>query len=120
MLLLVTPYYNKPNQNGLIAHYEKIADSVDIKQILYNVPMRTACDLLPESVEVLSRHPNIVGIKEAMDDSQRIKELITISNNNSSNFSIYSGDDPTFMNSLRYWSAWGYFCCRKCNTKINF
>ena len=98
--LLVTPYYNKPNQNGLIAHYEKIADSVDIKQILYNVPMRTACDLLPESVEVLSRHPNIVGIKEAMDDSQRIKELITISNNNSSNFSIYSGDDPTFMNSL--------------------
>jgi len=98
--LLVTPYYNKPNQNGLIAHYKKIADSVDIKQILYNVPMRTACDLLPESVEVLSRHPNIVGIKEAMDDSQRIKELITISNNNSSNFSIYSGDDPTFMNSL--------------------
>ena len=98
--LLVTPYYNKPNQNGLIAHYEKIANTVDIKQILYNVPMRTACDLLPESVEVLSRHPNIVGIKEAMDDSQRIKELITISNNNSSNFSIYSGDDPTFMNSL--------------------
>jgi 4-hydroxy-tetrahydrodipicolinate synthase len=98
--LLVTPYYNKPNQNGLIAHYEKIANTVDIKQILYNVPMRTACDLLPESVKVLSRHPNIVGIKEAMDDSQRIKELITISNNNSSNFSIYSGDDPTFMNSL--------------------
>ena len=98
--LLVTPYYNKPNQNGLIAHYEKIANTVDIKEILYNVPMRTACDVLPESVEVLSRHPNIVGIKEAMDDSQRIKELITISNNNSSNFSIYSGDDPTFMNSL--------------------
>ena len=82
--------------------------------------MRTACDLLPESVEVLSRHPNIVGIKEAIDDSQRIKELITISNNSSSNFSIYSGDDPTFMNSLEYWSAWSYFCCCKCNTKINF
>ena len=98
--LLVTPYYNKPNQNGLIAHYEKIANTVDIKQILYNVPMRTACDLLPESVEVLSRHSNIVGIKEAIDDSQRIKELISISNNSSSNFSIYSGDDPTFMNSL--------------------
>lgn len=62
--------------------------------------MRTACDLLPESVEVLSRHSNIVGIKEAIDDSQRIKELISISNNSSSNFSIYSGDDPTFMNSL--------------------
>ena len=57
--LLVTPYYNKPNQNGLIAHYQKIADTVQIKQILYNVPSRTACDLLPNSVEILSKHPNI-------------------------------------------------------------
>jgi 4-hydroxy-tetrahydrodipicolinate synthase len=98
--LLVTPYYNKPNQKGLIAHYEKIADSSQIKQILYNVPMRTACDLLPESVEILSEHSNIVGIKEAIDDEQRIKELINISNSCSDNFSIFSGDDPTFMNSL--------------------
>ena len=98
--LLVTPYYNKPNQKGLIAHYEKIADSSQIKQILYNVPMRTACDLLPESVEILSEHSNIVGIKEAIDDEQRIEELINISNSCSSNFSIFSGDDPTFMNSL--------------------
>ena len=99
-VLLVTPYYNKPNQNGLIAHYAKIAERVRINQILYNVPMRTACDLLPESVKVLSEHSNIVGIKEAIDDSQRIKELINISNNSSSSFLIYSGDDPTFMNSL--------------------
>jgi 4-hydroxy-tetrahydrodipicolinate synthase len=98
--LLVTPYYNKPNQKGLIAHYEKIADSSQIKQILYNVPMRTACDLLPESVEILSEHSNIAGIKEAIDDEQRIEELINISNSCSSNFSIFSGDDPTFMNSL--------------------
>jgi 4-hydroxy-tetrahydrodipicolinate synthase len=98
--LLVTPYYNKPNQKGLIAHYEKIADSSQIKQILYNVPMRTACDLLPESVEILSKHSNIVGIKEAVDDEQRIEELINISNSCSGNFSIFSGDDPTFMNSL--------------------
>ena len=98
--LLVTPYYNKPNQKGLIAHYEKIADSSQIKQILYNVPMRTACDLLPESVEILSEHSNIVGIKEAIDDEHRIEELINISNSCSSNFSIFSGDDPTFMNSL--------------------
>ena len=98
--LLVTPYYNKPNQKGLIAHYEKIADSSQIKQILYNVPMRTACDLLPESVEILSEHSNIVGIKEAIDDEHRIKELINISNSCSGNFSIFSGDDPTFMNSL--------------------
>ena len=98
--LLVTPYYNKPNQKGLIAHYEKIADSSQIKQILYNVPSRTACDLLPESVEILSEHSNIVGIKEAVDDEQRIEELINISNSCSGNFSIFSGDDPTFMNSL--------------------
>ena len=98
--LLVTPYYNKPNQKGLIAHYEKIADSSQIKQILYNVPSRTACDLLPESVEILSEHSNIVGIKEAIDDEQRIKVLINISNSCSDNFSIFSGDDPTFMNSL--------------------
>jgi 4-hydroxy-tetrahydrodipicolinate synthase len=100
-VLLVTPYYNKPNQNGLIAHYEKIADRVQINQILYNVPMRTACDLLPESVKILSKHSNIVGIKEALDDSNRIKELINISNNSNSSFSIYSGDDPTFMDSLK-------------------
>ena len=61
--LLVTPYYNKPNQKGLIAHYESIADSVEINQILYNVPSRTACDLLPSSVQVLSNHNNIIGIK---------------------------------------------------------
>ena len=81
-VLLVTPYYNKPNQKGLIAHYEKIANSVEINQILYNVPSRTACDLLPESVKVLSHHNNIVGIKEAVDDMDRIKALTNISKNN--------------------------------------
>ena len=73
--LLVTPYYNKPNQRGLIAHYEAVADSVDIPQILYNVPSRTACDLLPSSVQVLSEHKNIVGIKEALDSMDRIKAV---------------------------------------------
>ena len=98
-VLLVTPYYNKPNQKGLLAHYEKIANSVDIKQILYNVPSRTACDLQPETVSILSKHKNIVGLKEAVDDIERIKELVKISNN-SSDFAILSGDDPTFMNAL--------------------
>ena len=98
-VLLVTPYYNKPNQKGLLAHYEKIANSVDIKQILYNVPSRTACDLKPNTVSILSEHKNIVGLKEAVDDIERIKELVKISNN-SSNFAILSGDDPTFMNAL--------------------
>ena len=98
-VLLVTPYYNKPNQKGLIAHFEKIANSVDIKQILYNVPSRTACDLKPDAVRILSEHNNIVGLKEAVDDNKRIKELVKISNK-SSNFIILSGDDPTFMNAL--------------------
>ena len=98
-VLLVTPYYNKPNQKGLLAHYEKIANNVDIKQILYNVPSRTACDLQPETVSILSKHKNIVGLKEAVDDIERIKEIVKISNN-SSDFAILSGDDPTFMNAL--------------------
>jgi 4-hydroxy-tetrahydrodipicolinate synthase len=98
--LLVTPYYNKPNQRGLIAHYEAVANSVDIPQILYNVPSRTACDLVPSSVQVLSEHKNIIGIKEALDSMDRIKELVKISSHASNNFSIYSGDDPTFMESL--------------------
>jgi 4-hydroxy-tetrahydrodipicolinate synthase len=98
--LIVTPYYNKPNQNGLIAHYSAIADAADIDQILYNVPSRTACDLLPSSVSVLSEHKNIIGIKEAVDDKFRIKKLVQISLNSDSNFSVFSGDDPTFMDSL--------------------
>ncbi|MBL6818101.1 MAG: 4-hydroxy-tetrahydrodipicolinate synthase [SAR86 cluster bacterium] len=98
-VLLVTPYYNKPNQSGLIKHYEEIANKVDIPQILYNVPSRTACDLKPSSVEILSKHQNIIGIKEAVDDFQRIRELINITQI-SDDFSIFSGDDPTFLESM--------------------
>ena len=96
--LIVTPYYNKPNQHGLLKHYLKIANEVDIPQILYNVPSRTACDLQPETVLRLSDHPNIIGIKEAVDDEQRMDELLTISKKlkDKKNFSILSGDDPTF------------------------
>jgi len=97
--LLVTPYYNKPNQNGLIAHYEKIADTVEMGHILYNVPSRTACDLIPKTVDILSSHKNIVAIKEAVDDMKRIKELVDISKKHE-NFSVLSGDDPTFANAL--------------------
>jgi 4-hydroxy-tetrahydrodipicolinate synthase len=96
--LIVTPYYNKPNQEGLYQHYMKIADSVEIPQILYNVPSRTACDLRPESVSRLSYHPNIVGIKEAVDDPVRLDELMSIREraNDQKYFAVLSGDDPTF------------------------
>tara|TARA_B100000900_G_scaffold85524_1_gene69235 strand:+ start:173 stop:1075 length:903 start_codon:yes stop_codon:yes gene_type:complete len=96
--LIVTPYYNKPNQDGLLKHYLKIANEVDIPQILYNVPSRTSCDLMPETVLRLSEHPNIIGIKEAVDEEKRMDELLSISKKlkDKKNFSILSGDDPTF------------------------
>ena len=99
-LLVVTPYYNKPTQKGLISHYTKLANEVDIPQILYNVPSRTACDILPETVEILSTHNNIVGIKEAVDSKERIDDLITISSNNQ-NFQLFSGDDPSFIKMIQ-------------------
>ena len=77
--LIVTPYYNKPSQDGLFKHYLKIANEVDIPQILYNVPSRTSCDLKPETVLRLSDHPNIIGIKEAVNDAQRMDELLKMS-----------------------------------------
>ena len=98
--LLVTPYYNKPNQSGLIQHYTKVADEVDLPQILYNVPSRTACDLKPSSVKILSEHKNIIGIKEAVGDPKRIDDLIQISSNNE-DFLLYSGDDPSFLSMLK-------------------
>ena len=98
--LLVTPYYNKPNQNGLIQHYTKVANEVDLPQILYNVPSRTACDLKPSSVKILSEHKNIIGIKEALGDPKRIDDLIQISSNNE-DFLLYSGDDPSFLSMLK-------------------
>jgi len=96
--LIVTPYYNKPTQEGLYQHYIKIADAVEIPQILYNVPSRTACDLRPETVARLCSHPNIIGIKEAVDDLARLNELLSISERvrDQKYFSILSGDDPTF------------------------
>ena len=90
--LLVTPYYNKPTQKGLYAHYKKIADEVSIPQILYNVPGRTSVDMLPDTVYDLSSHPNIVGIKEASGDLERSKEILEKC---SDNLSIFTGDDNT-------------------------
>src|SRR5690606_3058393 len=90
--LLVTPYYNKPPQRGLIKHHEAIAAAVDIPQILYNVPGRTACDMLPETVQRLAAIDNIVGIKEATGNVERGKQVIALCPDD---FAVYSGDDPT-------------------------
>ena len=74
--LLVAPYYNKPPQEGLFQHHKYIADRVALPQLLYNVPGRTSVDMLPETVERLSDISNIVAIKEATGDLERIRELI--------------------------------------------
>ncbi len=90
--LLVTPYYNKPTQEGLYQHFKTIAEAVDIPQILYNVPGRTACDMLADTVVRLSTVPNIIGIKEATGDIQRARDILA---RVSSEFLVYSGDDAT-------------------------
>jgi len=92
--LLVTPYYNKPTQEGLYQHYKAVADAVPIPQILYNVPGRTACDMLPETVQRLAPIANIVGIKEATGDLERGREILQRCGDQ---LDLYSGDDATAM-----------------------
>lgn len=92
--LLVTPYYNKPTQEGLYRHYKAIAEAVPVPQILYNVPGRTACDMLPETVERLSGISNIIGVKEATGNLARGRE---IRERCGSKIDLYSGDDATAM-----------------------
>ena len=94
--LLVTPYYNKPTQEGLYLHYQLIADEVDFPQILYNVPSRTGCDLLNDTVMRLVDHQNIVGLKDATGDLGRLEDFVTnLDSEQKDNFALYSGDDPT-------------------------
>ena len=92
--LLVTPYYNKPPQEGLYRHYKAVAEAVDIPQILYNVPGRTACDISNETVLRLSQIPNIVGIKDATGNMERGSDLIARA---PEDFAVYSGDDASCM-----------------------
>jgi 4-hydroxy-tetrahydrodipicolinate synthase len=95
--LLVTPYYNKPTQEGLFLHYKAIAEAVAIPQVLYNVPGRTSCDLLPETVERLSHIANIVGIKEATGNLDRVRE---IRRRCGDRLDVYSGDDATALDAI--------------------
>ena len=96
--LLVTPYYNKPPQEGLYRHYRKIAESVDLPLILYNVPGRTGVDMLPATVGRLAQIPGIVGLKEAKGDLARVRDLLALGLPES--FALYSGDDATARESI--------------------
>lgn len=90
--LLVTPYYNKPTQEGLFLHHKAIAEAVELPQILYNVPGRTACDMLPATVARIAELTNIIGIKEATGDLQRGQEVLDLV---ADKIAVYSGDDET-------------------------
>jgi 4-hydroxy-tetrahydrodipicolinate synthase len=92
--LLVTPYYNKPTQEGLYRHHKLVAETVPVPQILYNVPGRTACDMLPATVERLAAIPNIIGIKEATGDMGRARDIMQRCGDR---LDVYSGDDATAM-----------------------
>lgn len=96
--LIVTPYYNKPTQNGLVQHYNVVAEKVSLPIILYNVPGRTGCDMQPETVERLSKIKNIVGIKEATGKIDRTKEIIERCGKD---FPVFSGDDATACELIR-------------------
>ena len=89
-LLAVGPYYNKPPQPGLIEHFTAIADAVRIPVVIYNIPGRTAVNVLPDTLVALARHRNIVGVKESSGDVMQISEVIAKAPNS---FDVYSGDD---------------------------
>ncbi len=97
--LVVTPYYNKPTQEGLYQHYKTLAEKAALPIILYNVPGRTACDLLPETVERLAKLPQIIGIKEATGKLERAQEIMKRCG---SAFAVYSGDDATALELMKH------------------
>ena len=92
--LIVTPYYNKPTQEGLFQHFRAVADAVPVPIILYNVPSRTGCDLSTETVEKLSHIPNIIGLKEASGNLAKAKELLTVVKGR---LDLFSGDDASAL-----------------------
>ncbi len=97
--LVVTPYYNRPMQAGLLAHYHALADASSIPLVIYNVPSRTAVDILPETVAELARRDEIVAIKEAVPDMARIETLISLCGQS---LAVLSGDDTSALDAMRH------------------
>lgn len=95
--LAVTPYYSRPTQAGMVAHFHALAEDGGLPVILYNVPGRTGVDLLPQTVAQLAPHPRIIGIKEAVTDPERMHALLAL---RSAQFAVLSGDDPTALRAL--------------------
>lgn len=93
--LSVVPYYNKPQQRGLVAHFEAVADATELPVLLYNVPGRTVTDMLPETVARLAKHPRIIGIKDATGDMQRLRDMQAVVDDEQ--FIFLSGDDDTSL-----------------------
>ena len=98
-VLVVAPYYNRPPQRGLLAHYRAVADASPAPLVLYNVPSRTVTDIQPETTIELAGHPNIVAIKEAVPDMQRLQQLMD------AGVCVLSGDDPTALAAMRLGAA---------------
>ena len=95
--LVVTPPYVRPTQAGLVAHFRAVADDGALPVVLYNVPGRTGCDMLPDTVAELAGHARIVGIKEARNDAERMQALLALRNDG---FAVFSGDDPTAVRAM--------------------
>ncbi|MEO6172631.1 MAG: 4-hydroxy-tetrahydrodipicolinate synthase [Arenimonas sp.] len=95
--LVVTPPYVRPTQAGLVEHYQMVADEGGLPVVLYNVPGRTGCDMQPETVASLCKHPNIIGLKEARGDEERWNALYPLA---SADFSLLSGDDESFVRAI--------------------
>lgn len=95
-VLVVAPYYNRPPQRGLMAHYRAIADASEVPVVLYNVPSRTAVDIEPETALALAEHRNVLAIKEAVADMNRVQRYA------SAGLNVLSGDDPTALDAMRH------------------
>jgi len=107
-LMLVTPYYNKTTQAGLIAHFESIAKETALPIILYNVPSRTGMNMLPATCQALSKIDNIVAIKEASSDISQISEIAALCREN---LILYSGNDDQIVPVLSLGGKRSYLCC---------